>query len=105
MAVAPLVAALIEDIVEQARLIAKNGPHGRLVPPLSLQLDEAANIAPLPSLPNFVTDGGGTGINVSIFLQALAQARECWGNNCAQTIMDGCAATVVLGGGKVPSDL
>jgi type IV secretory pathway TraG/TraD family ATPase VirD4 len=105
MTVAPLVAALIEDIVEQARLIAKNSPHGRLVPPLSLQLDEAANIAPLPSLPNLVTDGGGTGINVSIFLQSLAQARECWGNNGAQTIMDGCAATVVLGGGKVPSDL
>ena len=43
----------------------------RLTPPLGLFLDECANIAPLPSLPQLVTDGAGQGITTMIVLQSL----------------------------------
>src|SRR3954452_8003702 len=62
LSVAPLITALVEDIVDAARKLAAASAGGRLEPPLLLLLDEAANIAPLPSLPNLLADGGGTGV-------------------------------------------
>jgi type IV secretion system protein VirD4 len=46
---------------------------------VSLRQDEAANIAPIPSLPNLLADGGGSGITTVCVLQSLAQARARWG--------------------------
>ncbi len=60
-AAAALVAALVEDMVETARRIAAASPGARLDPPLLLALDEIGNLAPLPSLPALMTEGGGTG--------------------------------------------
>src|SRR5690625_3404382 len=59
---AALVAVLVEDLVETARRIAARSPGARLDPPLLLALDEIANLAPLPSLPVLMAEGGGTGI-------------------------------------------
>ncbi|GEP68675.1 hypothetical protein CSO01_13900 [Cellulomonas soli] len=50
-AAAPIVAALVEDMVETARRIAAASPGARLDPPLLLALDEIGNLAPLPPLP------------------------------------------------------
>ena len=57
-----LVAALIEDLVETARKIAARSSGARMDPPLLLALDEIGNVAPLPSLPTLMAEGGGTGI-------------------------------------------
>lgn len=51
--IAPLIAGLIEDVTERARERVQS-PGGRCEPPLSLVLDEAANIAPLPTLPTLL---------------------------------------------------
>ncbi|EYT56576.1 type VI secretion protein [Leucobacter sp. UCD-THU] len=102
---AALVAALIEDIVEVARRMAARGPGARLDPPLLMCLDEIGNLAPLPSLPVLMAEGGGTGITPLPVLQSLAQAREKWGENAAQAIWDASIVKIVLGGGSNTRDL
>ncbi len=98
LSVAPLITALVEDVVEAARRRAARAPGGRLDPPLALMLDEAANIAPLPSLPSLLSDGGGTGLTTVAVLQSLAQARARWGAEQARAMWDAATVKVVLGG-------
>ena len=47
--------------------------------PVTLVLDEVANIAPLPDLPAMVSEGGGQGLLTLACLQDLSQARGRWG--------------------------
>ena len=105
LSVAPLVTALIEDVVECARRGGAESPGGRLDPPLLLLLDEAANIAPVPSLPSLLSDGGGSGITTVAVLQSLAQARGRWGEAHAETMWDAATIKVVLGGLAHAEDL
>jgi type IV secretion system protein VirD4 len=105
LSVAPLITALIEDLVDTARRHAAAEPGGRLDPPLLLMLDEAANIAPLPSLPNLLADGGGVGITTVAVLQSLAQARSRWGEPAADALWDAATTKVVLGGLAHADDL
>lgn len=105
LSVAPLIAALIEDVVECARRRAAHSPQGRLDPPLLLLLDEAANIAPIPSLPSLLCDGGGCGITTVAVLQSLAQARARWGEAHAETMWDAATIKVILGGLAHAEDL
>nr|WP_211658942.1 TraM recognition domain-containing protein [Phytoactinopolyspora halophila] len=102
---ASLVAALIEDLVETARTLAARSPGTRLDPPLLLALDEIGNLAPLPSLPTLMAEGGGTGITTLPVLQSLAQAREKWGDNAANAIWDAAIVKIVLGGASNSRDL
>ncbi|GAC1609917.1 MAG: hypothetical protein NVS3B26_13810 [Mycobacteriales bacterium] len=105
LSVAPLITALLEDLLDTARTIAASSPAGRLDPPLLLLLDEAANIAPIPSLPNLLADGGGTGITTVAVLQSLAQARARWGDAGADAMWDAATTKVVLGGLAHADDL
>ncbi len=73
-------------------------PGGRLDPPLLLVLDEAANIAPLPTLPSLLADGGGVGIPTVAVFQSLAQARARWGETAADAMWDAATIKVILGG-------
>jgi type IV secretion system protein VirD4 len=98
LSVAPLITALIEDLAERALMVAARSPHGRLDPPLTLFLDEAANIAPLASLPTLLSAGGGSGICTLVVLQSLAQARARWGTDRADSIWDASTVRVVFGG-------
>lgn len=100
-----LVAAFIEDLVETARKIAARSPGARMDPPLLLALDEIGNLAPLPSLPTLMAEGGGTGITPLPVLQSLAQAREKWGENQANAIWDASIVKVILGGASNSRDL
>jgi hypothetical protein len=76
----PLVAAFMEDLTEVARHLAAGSTGARLDPPLLLALDEIGNLAPLPSLPVLMAEGGGTGITTMPVLQSLSQARNKWGD-------------------------
>ena len=105
LSVAPLIAALIEDVVECGRRRAARSKEGRLDPPLVLLLDEAANIAPIPSLPSLLADGGGSGITTVAVLQSLAQARGRWGESNAEAMWDAATIKVVLGGLAHAEDL
>ncbi|SJN15495.1 Type IV secretory pathway VirD4 components-like [Microbacterium esteraromaticum] len=100
-----LVAAFVEDLVETARRIAARSPGARLDPPLLLALDEVGNLAPLPSLPTLMAEGGGTGITAMPVLQSLAQAREKWSENAAGAIWDASIVKIILGGASNSKDL
>ncbi|SER92770.1 Type IV secretory system Conjugative DNA transfer [Propionibacterium cyclohexanicum] len=102
---AALVAAFVEDLVEAARRIAARSPGARLDPPLLLALDEVGNLAPLPSLPTLMAEGGGTGITTMPVLQSLAQAREKWSEHAAGAIWDASIVKIILGGASNSRDL
>jgi type IV secretion system protein VirD4 len=101
----PLVAAFMEDLTETARHLAASSPGTRLDPPLLLALDEIGNLAPLPSLPVLMAEGGGTGITTMPVLQSLSQARAKWGEHAASTIWDASIVKVILGGASASKDL
>jgi len=100
-----LVAALVEDLIETARRLAARSTGARLDPPVLLALDEIGNLAPLPSLPTLMAEGGGTGITTMPVLQSLAQARDKWGENAANTIWDAAIVKIILGGASNSRDL
>ena len=102
---AALVVAFVEDLVETARRMAARSPGARLDPPLLLALDEIGNLAPLPSLPTLMAEGGGTGITTMPVLQSLAQAREKWSENQASAIWDASIVKIILGGASNSKDL
>lgn len=101
----PLVAAFMEDLTEVARHQAAGSAGARLDPPLLLALDEIGNLAPLPSLPVLMAEGGGTGVTTMPVLQSLAQARSKWGDHAASTIWDASIVKVLLGGTSASKDL
>jgi type IV secretion system protein VirD4 len=105
LTVAPLVTALVEALLDTARTAAAETAHGFLDPPLTVLLDEAANIAPIPSLPNLLADGGGSGITTICVLQSLAQARARWGQAGADAMWDAATTKVILGGLAHAEDL
>lgn len=102
---AALVAALVEDVVETARRMAARSTGARLDPPLLLCLDEIGNLAPLPSLPTLMAEGGGTGITTLAVLQSLAQARDKWNEHQAGAIWDASIVKIILGGASNSRDL
>ena len=101
----PLVAALVEDLTEVVRHQAAVSVGARLDPPILLALDEIGNLAPLPSLPVLMAEGGGTGITTMPVLQSLSQARSRWGDHAASTIWDASIVKVILGGASASKDL
>lgn len=101
----PLVAAFMEDLTEVARHLAARSAGARLDPPLLLALDEIGNLAPLPSLPVLMAEGGGTGITTMPVLQSLSQARSKWGDHAASTIWDASIVKIILGGASASKDL
>ena len=102
---AALVAALVEDLVETARRLAARSAGARLDPPMLLALDEIGNLAPLPSLPTLMAEGGGTGITTLAVLQSLAQARDKWSEHQAGAIWDASIVKILLGGASNSRDL
>lgn len=73
MLVAPLVVGLLREV---QRAGYQRNDNER---PLLFALDELANIAPLPDLPQLVSEGGGQGVLTIGCLQDLSQARARWG--------------------------
>jgi type IV secretory pathway TraG/TraD family ATPase VirD4 len=98
--VAPIVAALIEDVVDTARRKAARSQRRRLESGLVLMLDECANIAPLGDLPKLVAELGGLGITTAVILQSVASARTIWGEAGERALRDLANITVVWGGQK-----
>ena len=102
--VAALIAAIVAEVVYQARVIAGGMPGERLDPQLTVLLDEAALIAPVP-LPRWTADMGGRNITLHVSIQSIAQMRERWGKDGAATIMGNVGAFMVFGGGRDAEEL
>ena len=75
--VAPIVVAFLDAARAGCYSAWAGGSDGR--PPLTLVLDEMANIAPIPDLPALVSEGGSQGVLTLGCLQDLSQARSRWG--------------------------
>ena len=99
-ACAPLVVALIEAIRDaqyrrhHAEVIAGQTPGV----PVSLILDEVANVAPIASLPALVSEAGGQGLHVLAAVQDLSQVRGRWGAEIADGFLSLFQHVLVLGG-------
>ena len=102
---APLVTAFVEEVLDRARTLALAEPAERLDPPALAVLDEVANIAPVPTLPETISDSAGRGVVISYALQSLGQARARWGADRAAVLIDNSTSLLVLGGGKSTRDL
>ncbi|HEX3828192.1 MAG TPA: TraM recognition domain-containing protein [Sporichthyaceae bacterium] len=103
--IAPLVTAICEDVLDTAETHAARSPRHRCDPPFLAVLDEAPNIAPLPSLARRVADGRGRGIAVIYATQAWASVVARWGNEAAAELAAYTTNTVVHGGIKDPDFL
>jgi type IV secretory pathway TraG/TraD family ATPase VirD4 len=74
-----LTAALTVAVVEAAEEYAMTQRGGRLAVPMTVVLDEAANVCRWPELPDLYTHYGSRGILMSTFLQAWSQGVQVWG--------------------------
>ena len=100
----PLIAALTAEVAHAARTLASARPGGRLDPPLTMLLDEAALVCPVP-LDRWTADMGGRGVTLHISAQSLSQLRQRWGDDGAGTIVANVAAFLVFGGSPAAADL
>jgi type IV secretion system protein VirD4 len=100
----PLFTALTGHIHERAKHLASKRRHGRLDPPLTMVLDEAALICPVP-LERWTADSGGRGIVLAIAVQSPSQLYERWGQRGGETIWNNSNIKLVFGGLGVARDL
>ncbi|TCU82298.1 TraM-binding TraD/TraG-like protein [Curtobacterium sp. PhB191] len=97
---APVITALVSTIEREAKAKATHYATNRLPKPLTLVLDEVANIAPIPGLPALITDGGDRGIITWAILQDPKDAEARWGKAGGNKILKSSNLFMVLGGLK-----
>ncbi|WP_219414179.1 type IV secretory system conjugative DNA transfer family protein [Pseudonocardia nigra] len=95
---APVVAALVDRILEVAELLAQ-ARGGRVDPPVVAVLDEAANICPIRQLPQLYSHFGSRGLQVMTMLQSYQQGVGVWGNQGMDALWS--ATTIKLVGAGV----
>ncbi|MBV9450742.1 MAG: type IV secretory system conjugative DNA transfer family protein [Streptosporangiaceae bacterium] len=94
----PFVAALTAHVCEAAERLAAGSVPGRLAVPMTVELDEAANIVRWPELPKLYSHYGSRGILLHTYLQSWTQGAEAWGEYGIRAMWS--AATIrVLGAG------
>lgn len=102
----PFLVAMMDAITERAREIAAKSEGNRLDPPMTLVLDEIANITKAwEGLVPLMADGGGVGICVMAVFQSMAQVRNSWGEQAASAIFDAATVKIQLGGASNTQDL
>jgi type IV secretion system protein VirD4 len=101
---APLVCALTGHIAREARRIAARQRGGRLDPPLTLALDEAALISPVP-LHSWTADMGGRGVTIMAAFQSRAQLIDRYGEAKAAVTLNNAGGKLLFGGTSDRDDL
>ncbi|MCG0065960.1 TraM recognition domain-containing protein [Streptomyces tricolor] len=101
--IGPLFSCLTGEIYEAARKLAALQRGGRLDPPWSLILDEAALICSVP-LEKWTADSRGLGIPIHAVFQSRSQIRDRYGREAARTIWTN-MVKLVLGGLADEEDL
>jgi type IV secretory pathway TraG/TraD family ATPase VirD4 len=96
--VAPLLAAISEDLLYRAREQAFLNPGGRLEPALYYIGDEISNVAPLTSLPSLMSEAGGSGVVVDVLCQNRHQLHDRWGKAGGAAIEASANCILHLGG-------
>ncbi|AEY94347.1 type IV secretory pathway, VirD4 component (plasmid) [Streptomyces hygroscopicus subsp. jinggangensis 5008] len=101
--IGPLFSCLTGEIYEAARELAALQRGGRLDPPWSLILDEAALICSVP-LEKWTADSRGLGIPIHAVFQSRSQIRDRYGREAAKTVWTN-MVKLVLGGLADEEDL
>jgi type IV secretory pathway TraG/TraD family ATPase VirD4 len=96
-AAAPLIAALTDTVMRAAERRAEQ-LGGRLDPPLTVVLDEAANICRIADLPDLYSHLGSRGITPVTILQSYEQGITVWGEHGMATLW-GAATKKIIGAG------
>ena len=87
----------------RAGVVAAEHQGGRLDPPMTAVLDEAANVCRISDLPDLYSHFGSRGINVVTLLQSYRQGSRVWGEAGMDALWS--AATVkLLGSGLDDAD-
>lgn len=94
-----LVTALTMAVCEAAEEQAKKLPRGRLAVPMTVVLDEAANVCRWRELPNLYSHYGSRGVVMLTILQSWSQGVEVWGQSGMNKLWS--AANVKVYGGGV----
>jgi len=97
-----LTTALIGQVFDAASRLAATLPGRRLGTPLTVVLDEAANVCKLAELPNLYSHFGSRGIVVMTILQSAVQGYEVWGENGLRKLWS--AANLKIYGGGVSDE-
>lgn len=97
---AGLITAFIDTLFEEVRRDALHRPGGRQAPPFSAVLDEVTNIAPLPKLPDTLSDSAGRGLLIHWAAQSVSQLVSRWGQEKANTMLSNTTAITIFGGIK-----
>ncbi|MFI7602650.1 type IV secretory system conjugative DNA transfer family protein [Actinoplanes sp. NPDC049681] len=97
------VIAGLADATMRAGVVAAERMGGRLDPPMTAVLDEAANVCRISDLPDLYSHFGSRGINVVTLLQSYRQGVRVWGEPGMDALWS--AATVkLLGAGLDDAD-
>jgi len=97
------VIAGLADATMRAGVVAAEHQGGRLDPPMTAVLDEAANVCRISDLPDLYSHFGSRGINVVTLLQSYRQGSRVWGEAGMDALWS--AATVkLLGSGLDDAD-
>jgi len=94
----------LDHVTDVAHELAQRSPGGRLDPPLTLVLDELANIHPWPGAARMSSAGSGEGIQLVAVFQSRSQGKEAYGGDVEETIWNNCL-NVLLPGIKAPEVL
>lgn len=95
----PIVTALTLAITEAAERFATESPGGRLPVPMTVVLDEAANICKWMELPNLYSHYGSRGIWMLTVLQSWSQGVDVWSESGMNKLWS--AANMKIYGGGV----
>jgi type IV secretion system protein VirD4 len=103
--VAPLLSIMVESLWGQMTRTAARMPGGRLEPPVSFEINEAAFVMPAASLPRYMGLLGKSSIGVHVYLRSLSQARDKWDTDGAAAMWDHAAIRIIAGSGGNIDDL
>lgn len=95
----PLVAALTDQVLREAVKAAEGSPGQRLDAPLTVLLDEAANICRISDLPTLYSHFGSRGIVCMTILQSYPQGVGVWGESGMKALF-GAATVKIIGSGS-----
>ncbi len=95
--VAPVIVGMIDEVKNRSYAMCTDTGMDNKRPPLSLILDEMANIAPLGSISSILSEGASQKVMLLGALQDLSQARIRWGE-AAQGFLTLFGSTLVLPG-------
>lgn len=102
--VSPLTAAFVDDVVMAARAASVVSPGERLDPALRFVLDELPNICPLPRVTDYLSDGGGRGMQLIWYAQSRHQLIRRFGATSTRILLDATSA-MCYGGGLQDTEL